>query len=326
MKLIKELHQYLSVEINQMNDLIGENIAVKEELIQSVTNHLNLAGGKRIRPMLTLLTSKMLGAQGDNAIRLATAIEFIHMATLLHDDVVDESTVRRFAPTANILWGNKASILVGDFLFSQSFKLIVSTKMLEALEILSHASAVISEGEVAQLSRLVGKEFISKADYYQLIEAKTAELFSAACQVGAIVSHKPQYANNLKNFGLLLGIAFQISDDMLDYFDNQKAVGKNPGDDFFEGKITLPVIVMAEKLSTEEQEKLYNLFKAASRSEQDFAWVKDLMAKHRVTDAIFQELGQVKNQALQELEPIPYAGSAKDHLMTLLDFSVNRIH
>jgi octaprenyl-diphosphate synthase len=326
LELIKEIHKYLSTEIKTMNSVIVDSLAVDEDLIQVVSNHLSNAGGKRMRPILTILSAKMLNYQGDRVIKLAAAIEFIHMATLLHDDVVDSSKMRRFLPTANVVWGSKASILVGDFLFSQSFKLIVSTKLLPALESLSEVSAIIAEGEVSQLTKLEQKRIISEEEYAKVINDKTAELFGAACKVGAIVASREDIADRFKKFGLCLGNMFQISDDVLDYFSDSNLVGKNIGDDFYEGKVTLPIILLERELETEEAIKLSNMFKADKRKVEEFEWVKTKMLQRKISQAIIKQLNLMKQDALFILDDIDVGNNnkPKEYLKKLLDFVIKR--
>lgn len=324
MNLIQEIHSYLSNDIQAMNEIIIDSLSVEEELIKVVSTHLSTTGGKRMRPILTVLSAKMLGYEGVQSIKLAAAIEFIHMATLLHDDVVDGSRMRRFLPTANVVWGSKASILVGDFLFSQSFKLIVSTKIIPALLALSNASAIIAEGEVSQLVKLEQKRIVREEEYLKVINAKTAELFGAACEVGAIVSGREDVASNLKNFGLCLGNIFQIADDALDYFSNSSTVGKNVGDDFFEGKITLPIILLTRKISDKDNHRLKKMIEAKKRSEVDFNWVKSIMNEHDIQIDIKTYLGELRVRALDSLAEINVKNKPKEYLERLVDFAINR--
>ncbi|MDP4832770.1 MAG: polyprenyl synthetase family protein [Rickettsiaceae bacterium] len=326
MNLIKEIHSYLSDDIKSMNTLIVDNLAVDEELITLVSNHLANSGGKRMRPVLTILSAKIFGYEGGDAIRLASAVEFIHMATLLHDDVVDGSKMRRFLPSANVLWGNKASILVGDFLFSQSFKMIVSTQLMPALVVLSNASAVIAEGEVSQLAQLEQKKLLSEKEYLDIINAKTAELFGSACEVGAIVAGREDCAKDLKEFGLRLGNIFQIADDALDYFGDSDKVGKNVGDDFYEGKITLPLILLAKKMSGVDGRKLQKLFAGKERSVDDFTWVKNLMQQYNLQDDIILYLQDIKQNAYDALERIDTQNKCKEYLKSLVEFAISRTH
>ena len=326
MDLIKKIHSYLSEDIQSMNNVIIDSLSVDEDLIRLVSNHLASAGGKRMRPILTMLTAKMYGYVGEKAIKLAAAVEFIHMATLLHDDVVDGSKMRRFLPTANVVWGSKASILVGDFLFSQSFKLIVSTKSLSALDVLSSASAIIAEGEVSQLTQLETKRNVSEEEYLKIINAKTAELFGAACSVGAIISGKESDANALREFGLRLGNIFQIADDALDYFSDSKKVGKNVGDDFYEGKITLPLIFLLEKVSADEKSKLDRMLSVDGRSESDFAFVQELMQRLDVKSDIEAYLEKLRAKAEGALLSIDNStdNQSKKYLQELVGFAISR--
>jgi len=299
---------------------------VDEELITLVSNHLANSGGKRMRPVLTMLSAKIFGYNGENAIRLAAAVEFIHMATLLHDDVVDGSKMRRFLPSANVLWGSKASILVGDFLFSQAFKMIVSTQLMPALVVLSNASSVIVEGEVSQLVQLEQKKLLSEKEYLDIINAKTAELFGSACEVGAIVSGREDCAKSLKEFGLRLGNIFQIADDALDYFSDSEKVGKNIGDDFYEGKVTLPLILFDKKISETDSIKLQKMLESKERGADDFAWVRNLMKQHDLQDDILSYLQNLKENAYASLAKIDASNQSKDYLKNLVEFAISRTY
>lgn len=324
LNLIQEIHNYLSGDIQAMNEVIVDSLSVEEELIKVVSKHLSTTGGKRMRPILTILSAKMLGYEGEQSIKLAAAVEFIHMATLLHDDVVDGSKMRRFLPTANVIWGSKASILVGDFLFSQSFKLMVSTKIMSALSALSNASAIIAQGEVSQLVQLEEQRLVKEEEYLAVINSKTAELFGAACEVGGIVAGREDVAQNLKNFGLCLGNIFQIADDALDYFSESNKVGKNIGDDFYEGKITLPVILLARKISDKDSNKLKLMIESKDRSEDDFNWIKLAMNEHNIQADIKTYLDRLKISALNSLSKINVKNKPKEYLESLVDFAINR--
>ncbi|MDC0864568.1 polyprenyl synthetase family protein [Rickettsiaceae bacterium] len=328
MSLIKEIHSYLSSDIKSINNLIIDSLAVDETLIQLIGTYLSESGGKRIRPVLTMLSSRMLGYQGDNAIKLAAAIEFLHMATLLHDDVVDESEMRRFKPSANVVWGNNASILVGDFLFSQAFRLMVSTNLVHALEVLSNASSIIIKGEVSQLMQLEDKNFISEQEYLKIINAKTAELFGTACEIGGILAEKEGEAKILKNFGFCLGNIFQIADDVLDYFSNSEKVGKNIGDDFYEGKVTLPLILLSKKISKQDDEKLKQmlLLPRKERKESDLNWIVDLMKHHDIQKEILIYLDELKQEAISLIGQVRVENQYKQYLQDLVDFAITRTH
>ena len=242
--LSKKIKSFLFVEISQLNSIIDEFTSSNQKLIREIADYIFLSGGKRIRPVLTLLTAKLFNYNKDMVpIYLAAAVEFIHTATLLHDDVVDDSSLRRGNETANLKWGSKASILVGDYLFSQAFKLMALSKDPATLAILSNAAVRIAEGEVNQL---VSSSSLGSAydENIEIISGKTAELFAAACCVSASIAGQDQkIIDALWNFGLNLGILFQIIDDQLDYFASEDDFGKKLGDDFMEGKVTMPVIL-----------------------------------------------------------------------------------
>ena len=230
-------------DLQAVNAIILEHMRSEVPLIPQLASHVIAAGGKRLRPMLTLASAQLCSYRGRRQLGLAACVEFIHTATLLHDDVVDESDLRRGLATANTLWGNKPSVLVGDFLFSRAFQLMVLDGSLEVLKILSDASAIIAEGEVAQLITANDTE-TTEADYLRVIGDKTAALFDAACRIGAVVGERSEAEQEaLGRYGRTFGIAFQLVDDVLDYVANQAALGKAVGDDFREGKITLPVVL-----------------------------------------------------------------------------------
>jgi octaprenyl-diphosphate synthase len=240
---LQRLHDIVADDMAAVNREIVARMSSEVPLIPELAGHIVAAGGKRVRPLLTLATSRMCGYEGKNHIELAACVEFIHTATLLHDDVVDESKLRRGGASANALFGNSASVLVGDFLFSRSFQLMVQVGSLEVLNILSSASATIAEGEVLQLSTANNPD-TTVDEYYEVIRGKTAALFAAAARVGPVLAGRSEAdAEALEAYGINLGLAFQIVDDVLDYNADQKALGKSIGDDFREGKVTLPVLL-----------------------------------------------------------------------------------
>lgn len=248
---LEPLMRLVHSDLDRVNSTILEHMQSPVHLIPQLAGHLIAAGGKRLRPMLTLGAAALCGYSGDRHIKLAACVEFIHTATLLHDDVVDESGLRRGQETANAVWGNQASVLVGDFLFSRSFELMVTDGSLHVLKILSGASAIIAQGEVQQLLT-TNDTTTSETAYLEVIQSKTAELFAAAARIGAVVANCPETEEEaLTSFGTNLGIAFQLVDDALDYSARQAKLGKTVGDDFSEGKITLPVI-LAFRRGTEE--------------------------------------------------------------------------
>lgn len=254
------LRELVSDGLDQVDVLIFDLIKSKVALIPEISEHTISSGGKRLRPMLTLACAAMCGYKGNAHVDLAASVEFIHTATLLHDDVVDTSDLRRGNKTANSLWGNKESILVGDFLLGKAFELMGSAGSLEVYKTLSNAAVVISEGEVKQLA-LTGKIDVEESEYFEVINAKTAELFAAACAIGGIIAGRTdREIAALRQYGMSLGCAFQIVDDALDYSAKQESLGKNIGDDFREKKITLPVILAYRQAGAQGRAFLENAF------------------------------------------------------------------
>ena len=247
------LFRLMAADLELVNTLIVERMHSPVALIPQLAGHIVSAGGKRLRPLLTLGCSRLCGYQGERHVAIAAVVEFIHTATLLHDDVVDASELRRGRDTANALWGNKPAVLVGDFLFARSFQLMVEDGSLKILEILSRAASVIAEGEVHQLMTANDTTTTEEA-YLAVIEAKTAALFAAAARVGAVLAERPlEDELALERFGHNLGVAYQLIDDMLDFSAHQTALGKNVGDDFRDGKITLPIVVAFARGDAEER-------------------------------------------------------------------------
>jgi octaprenyl-diphosphate synthase len=247
------LFRLLGADLDRVNALIVRRMESPVALIPQLAGHIVAAGGKRLRPMLTLASARLCGYRGEDHLALAAAVEFIHTATLLHDDVVDSSDLRRGRDTANAVWGNKPAVLVGDFLFARSFQLMVEVGSLRILEILSHAAAVIAEGEVHQL--ITANDTTStEAAYLEVIEAKTAALFAAASRIGAVLADRPpEEEEALARFGRNLGIAYQLVDDMLDFSARQSELGKSVGDDFRDGKITQPILIAFARADAEER-------------------------------------------------------------------------
>ncbi|HJD61555.1 MAG TPA: polyprenyl synthetase family protein [Rickettsia endosymbiont of Columbicola hoogstraali] len=325
MDIIVKIQQDLKDEVTQLNNLIISCLKSDEELIEKVSKYLLEAGGKRIRPLLTIITAKMFDYSDDSHIKLASAVEFIHTATLLHDDVVDDSTLRRFKPTANVIWGSKTSILVGDFLFSQSFKLMVASGSIKAMNVLAKASAIISEGEVVQLVKLNERRLINIEEYQQIVKSKTAELFGASCSVGAIIANQSDdISKDMEEFGRLIGTIFQVIDDLLDYLGNDKQVGKNIGDDFLEGKVTLPLIFLYDKLEKEDKSHLKNMIKSDNRTKEEFVKVCDLMVKHKISEDIINHLNSLENEAISLLNKIPVQNVYKEYLFSIIRFILDR--
>ncbi len=275
------LAQWLAGDMAAVNALIAARMASEHApRIPQVTAHLVEAGGKRLRPMLTLAAARLCGYGGEDHVKLAATVEFIHTATLLHDDVVDESQRRRGRPTANLLWDNKSSVLVGDYLFARSFQLMVETNSLRVMDILANASAVIAEGEVLQLTAAQDLA-TTEAIYLTVVRGKTAALFAAATEVGGVIAGVPEaQVAALRDYGDALGIAFQIVDDLLDYGGTDEAIGKNTGDDFRERKLTLPVIKAVAKADAEERAFWVRVIEKGDQREGDLAHARALMARH----------------------------------------------
>jgi octaprenyl-diphosphate synthase len=267
-------------DIKAVNTLIVQRMHSPVAMIPQLAGHIVAAGGKRLRPMLTLAAARMCGYEGDRHLALATCVEFIHTATLLHDDVVDESDLRRGNDSANAIWGNKASVLVGDFLFSRSFELMVEDGSIDVLRILSNASSIIAEGEVLQLMTANDTQ-TGETAYLEVITSKTAKLFAAASQLGAVVADRPKVEEDaLEAFGLNLGIAFQLIDDVLDYSAVQAELGKAIGDDFREGKITLPVILAFRRGDNDERAFWRRTLEELDQEDSDLEHAITLMTKH----------------------------------------------
>ena len=316
---------YLSADMTAVNDLIRDRMASDHApRIPEVTAHLVEAGGKRLRPMLTLAAARLCGYDGPYHVHLAATVEFIHTATLLHDDVVDESAQRRGRPTANLLWDNKSSVLVGDYLFARSFQLMTETNNMRVLAILANASATIAEGEVLQLTaaqNLATDEGI----YLQVVRGKTAALFSAATQVGGVIAAAPDaQVQALFDYGDALGIAFQIVDDLLDYQGDPNATGKNIGDDFRERKLTLPVIKAIAKGDAAERDFWTRTIEKGKQEEGDLEHALSLLNAHGTLDETKAEALAWAEQAKTALNTLP------DHELTqmlrdLADYVVARI-
>lgn len=319
------LADLLRGEMLSVNALISKKMASEHApRIPEVTAHLVGAGGKRLRPMLTLAAARLCGYDGPFHIHLAATVEFIHTATLLHDDVVDESAQRRGRPTANLLWDNKSSVLVGDYLFSRSFQLMTETGSIEVLRILSDASATIAEGEVLQMTAAQDLA-TDESVYLQVVRGKTAALFSAATEVGGVIAGAPEaHVKALFQYGDALGIAFQIVDDLLDYQGVSAATGKNVGDDFRERKLTLPVIKAVAKADAEERAFWMRTIEKGQQNEGDLDTALALLAKHGALDATKTDALEWADKAKAALKDLP-AHDITDMLRDLADYVVERI-
>lgn len=324
-KPLDRLSDALGAEMAAVNALIRDRMSSRHApRIPEVTAHLIEAGGKRLRPMLTLAAAEMLGYPGPWHVHLAATVEFIHTATLLHDDVVDESRQRRGRPTANLLWDNKSSVLVGDYLFARSFQLMVEPGNMRTLEILANASATIAEGEVLQLSAAqdLGTD---EGVYLQVVRGKTAALFSAATEVGGVIAGAPDdQVRALFDYGDALGISFQIVDDLLDYGGATEATGKNVGDDFRERKLTLPVIKAIAAASSEERAFWARTIEAGDQHEGDLDHALTLLARHGAMEAARADALAHAARARAALAKLP-AHPIRDMLADLADFVVSRV-
>lgn len=322
---MQDIYNMVEIEMKRVNDIILSYLSANEPLVEVISKYLLNSPSKRLRPLLTILSSKLFRYNGDAHISLAASVELIHAATLLHDDVVDSSSMRRFRETANILWGNKASILVGDFLFAQAFKLMVNTKSLESLNSLSKASAIIAEGEITQLVKLGEQRIITEAEYNIIINAKTAQLFSAACEVGAIISNQTNDTIiSLQTFGRNFGIIFQMIDDLLDYFGDSKNTGKNLGDDFLEGKVTLPVILSYNQSSIEEKKLWESTILSENRNVKTFKIVLDILHKHSIKEQILSKIHNLVDSTSLLFDNIECDESYKKYLLRLIQYNLSR--
>ena len=312
-------------DLKAVNELIVLRMASPVKMIPELAGHIIAAGGKRMRPMLTLASARMCGYSGSRHLALAACVEFIHTATLLHDDVVDESDIRRGLASANTLWGNQASVLVGDFLLSRSFELMVEDGSLQVLGILSNASAVIAEGEVMQLITTNDTE-TSETAYLDVIKAKTAQLFAAACRIGAVVADRPRIEEEaLDTFGMNFGTAFQIIDDVLDYSAKQSTFGKSIGDDFKEGKISLPVILAFRRGGDEDRVFWRRTLEDQEQSEGDLEHAVHLMEKHNALEDSVERArhyGAIARDALGIFKDSPH----KKAFVELIDFCIERAY
>lgn len=312
-------------EMGRVNELILSKAGSDVELIPKLAHHLISSGGKRLRPMITLAAAQMFGYSGDGHVKLATSVEFMHTATLLHDDVVDESDMRRGKKTARMIWGNQASVLVGDYLLGQAFRMMVDVGSLDALDVLSTAAAIIAEGEVMQLD--VAKNLETTEDeYLQVIKAKTAALFSAAAEVGPIIAGASKNDRAaLKSYGTNLGLAFQLVDDALDYGGSSKDLGKNVGDDFREGKITLPVVLSLARGDEEERAFWQRTLEKGDVRDDDLAQAQRIMRRHHAIEDTIARARTYGDAACEALSVFP-DGPMKRALLDAVDFCIARAY
>ncbi|NQV46610.1 MAG: polyprenyl synthetase family protein [Rhodospirillaceae bacterium] len=310
-------------DMKAVNELILKRMESPVALIPQLAGHVVSAGGKRLRPMLTLASARLCGYEGKRHVTLATCIEFIHTATLLHDDVVDESVLRRGLESANAVWGNQASVLVGDFLFSRSFELMVEDGSVAVMGILASASARLAEGEVMQLLTANDTE-TGETAYLEVITAKTARLFSAACRLGAVVANRPKVEEEaLDSFGMNLGVAFQLIDDVLDYSAKQATLGKTVGDDFSEGKITLPVILAFRRGDDEQRRFWRRTLGDLDQKDGDMEHAFRLLETHGALDDTVERARHYGDIARDSLGIFPDS-EIKGALVKLIDFCIER--
>ncbi len=328
------LQAQMNDDMVAVNQMIIQHMQSDVALIPQLANYLIAAGGKRIRPLLTLSCTALfegetrseptrLSENMTRAHKLAAAVEFIHTATLLHDDVVDDSDERRGKPSANIAFGNEASVLVGDFLFSRAFQLMVADGNLDVLRILSNASAIIAEGEVMQLSVQNNIE-TTMEEYAKVIEGKTASLFAAACEVGPIIANQgTETVQALRNYGLNLGMAFQVIDDVLDYSSTREKIGKAVGDDFREGKMTAPVIFAIQKANGKEKEFWQRTLGDKKQNEGDLEKAQNFISQHDALAHGMKLAHQYGDKAIKNLNMLPDT-PLKQTLVDLVSFTINR--
>ncbi|PLX37309.1 MAG: polyprenyl synthetase [Hyphomicrobiales bacterium] len=322
---IEDLIRLVADDMDRVNQLILSKAGSDVEMIPEIAKHLINSGGKRLRPMLTIAAAQMFGYEGAHHIKLAASVEFMHTATLLHDDVVDESDMRRGKLAARKLWGNQATVLVGDFLLGQAFKMMVEVGSLECLRILSDAAAVIAEGEVMQLAAAKNME-TTEDEYLAVIRAKTAVLFTAACEVGAVIADRSRTEQSaLRSYGTNLGLVFQLVDDALDYGGSSQTLGKKVGDDFREGKITLPVVLSYRRGTDEDRAFWSRCLEKGDIQDGDLEHAMELIAKRdAITDTIerARHYGAIARDALAPLPEAPQ----KQALLDVVDFCIARVY
>jgi len=310
-------------DLRSVEEQFRKDLASDVPLIRKVGEYVLSSGGKRIRPAMLLLAARLCNYTGDQAVPLASVVEFIHTATLLHDDVVDSATLRRGQASANTLWGNEASVLIGDFLFSKSFSLMVGVGSLDVLRVMSQATTVIAEGEVMQLL-YTGDLDLTEDNYIGVVRAKTAVLLSAACQCGAILGKATtEQEQALAEFGMELGIAFQLMDDLLDYTATEADFGKSIGHDLEEGKMTLPLIHALRHCSQQERDQIAAVVEKDELSAQEFSWVTDLVRRQGGIDYTIEQARACVDSCRRHLSVFPDS-QCKDALLELAEYVVTR--
>ncbi|MCW8915010.1 MAG: polyprenyl synthetase family protein [Magnetovibrio sp.] len=322
---LDKLATLLEDDLKAANEAIVDRMHSPVSLIPQLAGHIIAAGGKRLRPLLTIATARMCGYTGDRHILLSACIEFIHTATLLHDDVVDESDLRRGESSANAIWGNKPSVLVGDFLFTRAFALMVEDGDLEVLRILSQGSSILAEGEVLQLVTANDTE-TNESAYMEVIEAKTAELFAAAAELGPAIAERPKTEQDaLRAYGMNLGIAFQLVDDVLDFSAKEEALGKAIGDDFREGKITLPIVLAFARGNDEERTFWKRTMEELDQKDGDIEHAMELMNNHAALTDTVERARHYGSIARDSLGIFPES-EIKTALLEIIDFVIERAY
>jgi len=322
MQNFSDIQNLVREDLKAVDDLLINRLESEVALINQVSSYIINAGGKRIRPLLVVLTSRALGYQGINHHVMAVVIELIHTATLIHDDIVDESAIRRGTETPNQVWGNAASVLVGDFIYSRAFEIMVEPNSMEIMKVLSKATNAIAEGEVLQLLNIGNKE-LNEADYLKVIEKKTACLFQAATQIAAIISDSDSsIENQMKSFGLNLGNAFQIVDDVLDYQSNEELLGKRIGDDLSEGKMTLPLIHSLSNSSKTTNKKLRDII--SNNNAEEIDTVLEIFQETGSIDYTINRAKEISGKTKHCLVNLSES-TYKNALSLLCDISVERI-
>ena len=320
---VEALVRLAAADMMRVDALIVERMQSDVPVIPMLADHIVAAGGKRLRPLLTVAAARAAGGTIENPIRLAAAVEFIHTATLLHDDIVDVSNLRRGKVAAHLIWGAPSSVLVGDFLFARAFELMVETGQMKALGILANASAVIAEGEVLQLTRSHDLN-LDQDTYLKIISAKTAELFAAAAEAGAVGAGVDEAASNaLRAYGLNLGLAFQLADDALDYGGASETLGKNAGDDFNEGKVTLPLLLAVQRTAGKEDAFWDRTINKGQRTEDDFRRARELIVGTGAVAGTIDTAYEYADRAKTALADLPET-EWRDALERLADFAVSR--
>ncbi len=320
-RCIEDVLAITASDMQQVNQHLTQELNSEVILINQIGRYIINNGGKRLRPVIMMLLARALNYAGDQHINLAAVVEMIHTATLLHDDVVDESDMRRGEKTSHEIWGNAASVLVGDYLYSKSFKMMVTADSMDVMSVMSKATNTISEGEVQQLLS-IGDQSLSEGDYYQIIANKTAKLFEAACELIAIIATtSEQQRRQLAQYGQLLGIAFQIADDVLDYTAEDDALGKNIGDDFQEGKLTLPLIYLLKNGTEQQKQAVSGALNDPTAA--DFMALRQLVIDSQAIEYTRQQAQSKAQQAAQCLSELPDSQS-KQALQFLCDYTWQR--